>query len=202
VSASRFGALDSRYRERIAEILSATGMFSDEEVAVGLELFDEVFKGGGWRKEEGAPASGSPSSTLPPPSSSFEFLGAFDSTDTLIAYACYGPTPGADRTFDLYWIAVHPSAQGAGHGGQLLAEVERRLRARSGRLLVAETSSRAEYEPTRRFYGARGYHVAARVADFYAPADDRVIYAKRLTPKATSADRPPSPNRSARSASP
>jgi hypothetical protein len=69
--------------------------------------------------------------------------------------------------------------------------VEQQLRTRAGRLLVAETSSRANYQATRRFYERRGYREVARVADFYAPADDRVIYAKRLTPKATSADRPP-----------
>jgi ribosomal protein S18 acetylase RimI-like enzyme len=190
VSASQFGALESRHRDRLAEILTATGMFSDEEVAVGLELFDDAFEGGGRRAEGGEATESTPLSALRPPPSSYEFLGAFDPAHTLVGFACYGPTPGTDRTFDLYWIAVHPSAQGTGEGSRLLAEVERQLRARAGRLLVAETSSRAEYEPTRRFYDARGYRQVARVADFYAPADDRVIYAKRLTPKATSADRP------------
>jgi hypothetical protein len=66
------------------------------------------------------------------------------------------------------------------------------VRARAGRLLVVETSSRGDYESTRHFYDARGYREAARVAAFYGPADDRVIYVKRLTPKAASADRPPS----------
>jgi ribosomal protein S18 acetylase RimI-like enzyme len=151
----RFGALDSRHRDRLAEILAATGAFNADEVAVALELFDETFEG-------------------------YEFLGLFADDDTLVGYACYGPTPGTNGTFDLYWIAVHPAAQGAGEGRRLLGEVERRLRGRGGRLLVGETSSRPAYAPTRRFYVARGYQEAARVADFDAPADDRVIYAKRL----------------------
>jgi ribosomal protein S18 acetylase RimI-like enzyme len=191
VSASRFGALESRHRDRVAEILSATGMFSDDEVAVGLELFDEAVDGGG-RRAEGGPRELPPPTAVDPSPSTYEFVGAFDPSDTLLAYACYGPTPGTDGTFDLYWIAVHPSAQGAGEGSRLLSEVERRLRARTARLLIAETSSRAAYESTRRFYDARGYDVAARVAEFYAASDDRLIYAKRLTPKAISADRPPS----------
>ena len=166
MSAIRFGGLEPRHRGRLAEILTATGIFNDDEVEVALQLFDATSEG-------------------------YEFLGGFDSADALLAYACYGPTPGTDGTFDLYWIAVHPGAQGAGEGSRLLAEVEQQLRTRAGRLLVAETSSRADYQPTRRFYERRGYREVARVADFYAPADDRVIYAKRLTPKATSADRPP-----------
>jgi ribosomal protein S18 acetylase RimI-like enzyme len=130
-------------------------MFTDDEVAMGVELFDEAFEGEGLRVDGGV--SNARPSTLDPRPSTYEFLGAFDSAGGLVGYACYGPTPGTDRTFDLYWIAVHPAAQGAGEGSRLLAEVERRLRAREARLLVAETSSRANYAPTRRFYERRGY---------------------------------------------
>jgi ribosomal protein S18 acetylase RimI-like enzyme len=173
MTASRLGALEPRHRSRLAEILAATGVFNAEEVAVALGLFDETI-----------PAPGAASSP-----SSYEFVGAFDA-DTLVAYACYGPTPATDGTFDLYWIAVHPATQAAGEGTRLLDEVERRLLRRAGRLLVVETSSRDAYEPTRRFYAARGYREAARITDFYAPADDRVIYAKRLAPNAMSATHP------------
>jgi ribosomal protein S18 acetylase RimI-like enzyme len=198
----RLSDLDSRHRNRLAEILAATGRFSDEEMDVALELFDETFGGRRSEEEGGRAPQVAPSSPLTPPSSSYEFLGAFSDDDTLVGYACYGPTPGTDGTFDLYWIAVHPAAQGAGEGTRLLAEVERRLRERGARLLIAETSSRRAYEPTRRFYRARGYREVARVATYYAPADDRVIYAKRLSPKTVSADRPPPTPSAARSASP
>ena len=164
----RFGALDQRHRGRLAEILSATGAFSVEEVSVALQLFDETNAG-------------------------YEFVGAFVG-DRLIGYACYGQTPGTDGTYDLYWIAVDPTAQGAGRGSGLLQEIEERLRTRAARMLVVETSSRPEYAHTRGFYDARGYREAARLADFYGPADDRVIYVKSLVAKATSADRPPSPH--------
>ena len=91
-------------------------------------------------------------------------------------------TPGTDRTFDLYWIAVHPSSQRHGGGSHLLGEVEQRLRERGARLLIAETSSRADYDATRRFYLARGYQEVARMRDYYAVGDDRVIYTKALAP--------------------
>lgn len=157
MSAVRLGALQRTHRGRLREILDATAVFRPDEVEIALELFDDAIAG------------------------DYEFLGGFDDDD-LVAYACYGATPGTDRTFDLYWIAVHPTAQRHGGGSRLLAEVEQRLRARGARLLVVETSSRPEYDATRRFYRARGYHEAARMRDYYAIGDDRVIYTKPLAP--------------------
>jgi GNAT superfamily N-acetyltransferase len=98
----------------------------------------------------------------------------------LIGFACFGPTPSTDRTFDLYWIAVDRAAQGTGCGTVLLSEVERRLEALHARMLVVETSSRSDYTATRSFYLRRGYVEAARVREFYAPEDDRIILTKRL----------------------
>ena len=110
----------------------------------------------------------------------YEFIGVFSPEGELTGYACYGATPGTEGTYDLYWIAVHPEHQGEGGGSRLLDEVERRLNEREARLLVVETSARSDYESTRRFYERRGYGEHARISDFYAVGDDRVIYAKRL----------------------
>jgi len=143
------------HRSRIEEIVRATGVFSEAEIGVALELFDR-----GTAEE-------------------YEFVGAF-SEGSLIGYACFGPTPATDRTFDLYWIAVHPRAQRTGAGAALMADVERQLQRRRARLLVVETSSRDDYAGTRRFYEKRGYAESARILDFYAPGDDRVVLSKRL----------------------
>jgi ribosomal protein S18 acetylase RimI-like enzyme len=192
-------------RPRVETILRATGVFRDDEVEVALELFDEglgVPRGGPPTGEipptraaavtatphvgadsRGVANAGDASSTLPPPD--YLFVGAFAQPDrTLVGYACYGATPATDRTYDLYWIAVDPAVQGTGAGTHLLTEIERRLEREDARLIVIETSSRAEYEATRRFYLARGYTEAARVGEFYAPGDDRVIYTKRLGARA------------------
>ena len=158
MTAVRLGALQRTHRGRLREILDATAVFRPDEVQIALELFDDAIAG------------------------DYEFLGAFHDDD-LVAYACFGATPGADRTFDLYWIAVHPTAQRHGSGSRLLGEVEQRLRDRGGRLLVVETSSRPEYESTRRFYLAREYQEVARMRDYYALGDDRVIYTKVLSPR-------------------
>lgn len=176
----RLGALRARDRSRVAQILDATAVFRPDEISVALELFDEgvVTAGDDTSSADVAPAASSRASASADPD--YVFLGAFTPEDELVAYACYGPTPATDRTWDLYWIAVHPTAQGTGGGTHLLSEVERRLKEHDARMLVVETSSRPEYDATRGFYRARGYAEAARLKAFYAPDDDRVILTKRF----------------------
>ncbi|MBL7115075.1 MAG: GNAT family N-acetyltransferase [Kiritimatiellae bacterium] len=95
-------------------------------------------------------------------------------------WACVGPTPCTEGTFDLYWLAVSPDYSRRGAAAALLAEVERRIRDAKGRLIVVETSSRPNYKPARRFYERKNYHLAATVADFYRRGDDKLIYLKTL----------------------
>ena len=114
----------------------------------------------------------------------YEFLGAFDDEDQLLGYACFGPTPSTEGMYDLYWLAVDPAAQGRGTGRSLVREVERLLVGRQARLLAVETSSRERYARTREFYARCGYSEAARVRDFYDPADDRIILTTRLMARA------------------
>ena len=179
-----FGPLAMSDRGRVAEILRSTENFRDEEIDVALELFDESFVGddyvfvglfqreeGRGKREEALRASTVHEASLP--------CSPFPLPD-LLGFACYGPTMDTDRTFDLYWIAVDRAAQGTGCGSVLLAEVERRLEALHARMLVIETSSRSDYTATRGFYLKRGYVEAARVREFYAPQDDRIILTKRL----------------------
>ena len=179
-------SLAPAHRARVAEILRSTENFREEEMDVALELFDESFEGddeeyvfvGAFRREAGdgtreTGAAGSEPRAAPLPSSRLPL-------PELIGFACYGPTMATDRTFDLYWIAVDRAAQGMGCGTVLLSEVERRLEALHARMLVVETSSRSDYTATRGFYLRRGYVEAARVREFYAPEDDRIILTKRL----------------------
>jgi ribosomal protein S18 acetylase RimI-like enzyme len=154
---------------RVEEILRRTGVFSPDEVRVARELLEEsaAFTGGGDVAIDRSP----------PP---YSFLGSFTPEGELVGFACHGPTPGTDRTHDLYWIAVDPAHGRAGVASHLIEEVERRLQGQTARLLVVETSSRSDYLPARRFYARHGYAEAARVRDFYAPGDDRIILTKRI----------------------
>ena len=172
------GDLTEKYRESVRDILVATRVFRDEEIEVAIELFDIVF--GEHAGTNGALPAGSVNSMNAPASSDYFFLGAFTPDEKLAGFACYGPTPVTDSTYDLYWIAVHPDSQGSGSGTILLNEVERRLKGLNARLVVVETSSRSDYKDTRGFYLRRGYVESARAREFYAPSDDRITYTKRL----------------------
>ena len=166
-------SLQPKDRGRVSELLIATGAFSTEEVAVALELFDETHRMCRPEQSEGpALRNGG--------MADYEFLGAFNDDNQLIGYACFGPTPSSDGTYDLYWLAIDPAAQSRGAGRALVREVQRLLVARQARLLVVETSSRESYARSRDFYARCGYLEAARVRDFYAPADDRIILTTRL----------------------
>jgi ribosomal protein S18 acetylase RimI-like enzyme len=145
-------------RARLEQLTAATGLFRPAEVAIAAELLDDSLAG----------------------DDDYRLLGAY-SADELVGYACWGPTPGTEGTYDLYWIVVDPARQGQGVGTELLTAVEQRLAREYGRLLVVETSSRADYAATRAFYERRGYARAATIPDYYAPGDDLVIYLKDLT---------------------
>jgi ribosomal protein S18 acetylase RimI-like enzyme len=157
------GQLRASNRSRLAELLVATGAFHSDEIEIALSLFDLEMR---------QPASDSPAD--------YEFVGAFEEGE-LSGYACFGPTPATEGTYDLYWLAVDPVLQGRGIGRALVRAVEAQLMARDGRLLIVETSSRPSYASTREFYARSGYTEAARVRDFYAPADDRILLTTRLT---------------------
>jgi ribosomal protein S18 acetylase RimI-like enzyme len=151
-------SLERGHRARLEALVAGTKVFRPSEVAIAVELLDRAAAG----------------------DDDYRFVGAFDGDD-MVGYACWGPTPGTEGTFDLYWIAVDASRQGGGVGSQLLAHVERTLQAGGGRLIVVETSSRADYAPTRAFYERRGYARAATLPGYYAPGDNLVIYLKELT---------------------
>lgn len=143
----------------VGELVRATGFFSEEEVAIAIELVDERLAQGD--------ASG-------------YFFVLADDEDGLLGYTCYGPTPATASSHDMYWIAVHPRAQGRGVGRQLVVETERAIAAMGGTRVWVETSGRAQYAPTRAFYEATGYTVAAVLEDFYAPGESKVIFVGKV----------------------
>jgi ribosomal protein S18 acetylase RimI-like enzyme len=147
-------------RERVREIVETTGFFSEEECRVAVELLDDRLANG--------------------PASDFAFLFA-EQDGRVVGYSCYGRIALTRASYDLYWIAVDPAAQGLGVGRELLDESERRVAAEGGERVYVETSSRAQYLPTRAFYERCGYRIAATLEDFYAPGDGKVIFVKRVS---------------------
>lgn len=98
----------------------------------------------------------------------------------LRGFVCYGPNTMTDQTWDLYWIVTNKRLQGHGIGTELLGFAEDDMRKQRGRLLMIETSSLPNYEPTRAFYLKRGYEQVAVIPDFYSDGDSLVMFRKRL----------------------
>jgi ribosomal protein S18 acetylase RimI-like enzyme len=148
----------------LRRLVAATGVFYPKERAVALELLELRLTLG--RK------------------SGYEFLFA-ERAGELVGYCAWGNVPLTRASYDLYWIAVAPACQGQGVGRALLTRTESAVARRGGGRLYIETSSRPVYARTRRFYRDAGYRQVARLADFYAPSDHKVVFCKVLPPAKT-----------------
>ena len=158
----RIRQLEPRDRFQIEEMVVSSGKFNDVEIETALELVDEAIKEGD--------ASGY----------IFAVLEYGKSSPMLRGFACYGPIPLTQGVYDLYWIVVDPAVKKKGHGRYLLEYVEHEVIKRGGRMLLIETSSQESYGSTIRFYERNGYHLAARIKDFYRIGDDKLVFSKVL----------------------
>lgn len=151
-TATRIGDPDA-----VQALAIATGFFAPHEVAVARELAEAAAGG----------------------DAHYRMLYA-DGAQGLSGWACFGPTPCTDGAWDLYWVVVHPGAQGAGLGRALVERAAEVARAAGGRALYAETAGKPQYAPTRAFYAAAGFRCQAHLPDFYAPGDAKLVFARAL----------------------
>ena len=148
--------------KEIERITLETGYFNDEEIKAARELVQErLIKG---------------------PFCGYNFIFA-QFEQYLVGYTCYGPIPGTDQRYELYWIAVDTPYQGLGIGKKLLLLTEKRIREMGGEKIFLETSSRPLYTRTRDFYLRSGYVEEALVKDFYALGDHKIILSKSIAPR-------------------
>ena len=98
----------------------------------------------------------------------------------VIGYTCFGERALTQGSYDLFWIAVDPSARRLGAGKALMRATEAEVQRRGGRLIIVETSGMDKYESTRAFYLGVGYQQEAVIRDFYKAGDDLVIYTMHL----------------------
>jgi ribosomal protein S18 acetylase RimI-like enzyme len=141
--------------DNIRDIVTSTGFFLPHEIPVAVELVEE-------RLEKGI-------------ESGYHFIFAEIEGQT-IAYACYGEIPCTKGSYDLYWIATHNNYRAKGIGKMLLAEVEKQIVNIGGRVIYIETSSKQQYEPTRKFYENYGCKTEAILKDFYDRNDHKYLY--------------------------
>lgn len=90
------------------------------------------------------------------------------------------PEKLTDGTWNMLAIAVHPESQGKGAGRAIVGHLEASLLARGQRVLIADTSGTPEFEQTRAFYRKNGYLEEARIRDFWAAGNDKVVFWKQL----------------------
>jgi len=145
----------------LRRLVESTGVFYPEETEIAIELLEERLRRG---KKSG-----------------YEFIFA-ERDGKLVGYCAWGAVPLTNGSYDLYWIAVAPEAQGLGIGRSLMHLAERAIAKLGGGRLYIETSSRAAYVRTRRFYREAGYRLAARLRDFYAHGDHKVVFCKTIAP--------------------
>lgn len=154
--------LTDKDREPIEAILRNTPAFREIDIKIALELIDDRAT----KREK----------------SDYQFVVASDA-ETVLGYACYGPIPLTEESFDLYWLAVAPGRQRRKVGTSLMAKVIEQVIRQGGARIYAETSSANEYAPARSFYAASGFVEAARLPDFYRRNEAKVIYCLQLPHK-------------------
>lgn len=148
-------------REMLVALTRATGFFHEDEVEIVEEMLADY--------------------AAHPDDEEYTWIVYRDEPEgTPLGYACYGPASMAVGTFDLYWIAVAPEAQGKRIGSALLDFVEGDLRRRNGRQVYIETSDTEQYAPTRAFYLRRGYREVAHFRDYYDVGDGKVVFLKEI----------------------
>lgn len=149
-------------RAGLKALLNAQEHFKPEEIKIALELIDIVLNH--------------------PIQEDYIIRIAEGPAGEILGYICYGKAPLTDASYDIYWIVVHPAFWNQGLGSSLLRQAEADVRRRRARLLLIETSSKPLYEAPRAFYRKHGYQEQARILDYYAVGDHKLIFGKTLRP--------------------
>ncbi|MBN1828084.1 MAG: GNAT family N-acetyltransferase [Deltaproteobacteria bacterium] len=148
-------------RPALVNLIKGQAVFRKEERIVAVEVLDEALKKGD--------------------ESGYFFYCAFTERLSLAGYICFGPIPMTDNRYDLYWLAVDRRFTRMGYATELMSAAEKAIRSRGGKSIYIETSSLEAYHPARELYKRFGYHITARIKDFYRFGDDKIIYAKHVS---------------------
>ncbi|MEO1134184.1 MAG: GNAT family N-acetyltransferase [Cyanobacteria bacterium J06639_1] len=103
-----------------------------------------------------------------------------DDEGMVVGVAYCEPERMARGTWNLLFIAIHPDLQGCGRGTALIRAVEEIATERGARLLLVETSGTPDFDRTRTFYRKCQYEEEARIREFYAAGDDKIVFRKLL----------------------
>ncbi len=87
-----------------------------------------------------------------------------------------------DGTHNLRAMATAEAARAQGIGSALIATLEKDLAREGQRVVLVETSSDDIFAGTRTFYANRGFREEARISEFWAAGEDKVIFWKAIEP--------------------
>ena len=142
--------------DALLAIIQSSGQFDENGLAHVKETFDSYLEG----KSEDL------------------WFTADDGEPVGVAYCA--PEPVTDGTWNLLMLWTRDDRNGQGHGSALVSRVEKVLTERNVRLLVVETSGLPDFESARAFYSKCGFTQEARIKNFFAAGDDKIIYTKLL----------------------
>jgi GNAT superfamily N-acetyltransferase len=143
-------------KQILEEITYAVDIFSNEEKAVAMELINDSINN----------------------INSDYYSFVYEENEKIIGYYIIGKRPLTDAVYDLYWIVVNPEEQNKGIGQKLLTDAENFVKINNGRWMIAETSSKTEYEATRKFYFRNSYSIVSEIRDFYSVGDSLIVFGK------------------------
>ncbi|NDJ57571.1 GNAT family N-acetyltransferase [Enterobacteriaceae bacterium 4M9] len=98
----------------------------------------------------------------------------------LVGIVYCAPEVMANDVWNVLMLWVSPSHQRQGVGQSLMNKVEQELINKQTRLLLVETSSLNDFSAARAFYSKQGFINEARIAHYYAPGEDKLIYTKNM----------------------
>lgn len=151
--------LQAEDRAKLVSIINSTENFNAEEKIIAVELIDEA---------------------AAKPDHEYYNVYVFEDNGEILGYHCVGPRALTDGVYDLYWIVVSQNAQNKGVGKKLLDHVENFVKERNGRWILAETSSKENYNATRNFYFRNNYTIVAEIKDFYKVQDNLIVFGKYI----------------------
>lgn len=151
--------LQSDDREQLITIIEGTDNFSTEEKKIAVELIDEAIAN---------------------PNHEYYNVFVYDEEGKILGYHCTGKRALTDGTFDMFWIVVDNRTQNKGVGKKLINHAESFVKENNGRWILAETSSKDNYEATRNFYFRNNYSIVAEIRDFYKLNDHLIVFGKYI----------------------
>lgn len=151
--------LQSDDRGQLVTIIEKTDNFSPEEKKIAIELIDEAIAN---------------------PNHEYYNVFVYDEEGKILGYHCTGKRALTDGTYDMFWIVVDKRTQNKGVGKKLINHAESFVKENNGRWILAETSSKDNYEATRNFYFRNNYSIVAEIRDFYKLNDHLIVFGKYI----------------------